>query len=113
MVVLKGQDKHGCQNREKIIEGLGFSVTEFSRRKFASDSKTLVQSRCMRQLSSTEEEALAAFKEQRLKLDSIVDKDVRATAFISWKTQTIELFDRYLQNLHFALGSLTPVSSVL
>src|SRR5665213_2680952 len=55
----------------------------------------------MRQLSTTEHEALAAFKEQRLRLDAIADKDVRAPAFISWKTETIEVFDRYLPKSSF------------
>jgi hypothetical protein len=55
----------------------------------------------MRQLSSAEQNALAAFKEQRLKLDSIADKDVRAPAFISWKTETIDVFDRYLPKSSF------------
>ena len=42
----------------------------------------------MRQLSAVEQEAVAAFKEQRVKLDSIADKDVHDPAFISWKTVT-------------------------
>jgi hypothetical protein len=50
----------------------------------------------MRQLSPEEQGALAAFKEQRLKLDAIADKDVHDAAFISWKAVTMEVFERYL-----------------
>jgi hypothetical protein len=55
----------------------------------------------MRQLSTKEQEALAAFKEQRLRLESVADKDVRAPEFISWKTETVEVFDRYLPQSSF------------
>jgi len=55
----------------------------------------------MRQLSAIEQEALAAFKKQRSKLDSIADKDVRAPAFVSWKTETMEVFKRYLPKSAF------------
>ena len=55
----------------------------------------------MRQLSAVEQEALAAFKEQRVKLDSIADKDVHDPAFISWKTVTTEVFERYLPESAF------------
>ena len=55
----------------------------------------------MRQLSSGEQQALAAFKEQRLKLDALADKDVRAPAFIFWKTETMEVFNRYLPKTAF------------
>ena len=61
----------------------------------------LLQRYCMRQLSAVELEALTAFKEQRLKLDAIADKDVLAPAFISWKTETIEVFERYLPESAF------------
>lgn len=55
----------------------------------------------MRRLSLLEQEALEAFKEQRLKLDSIADKDVHDPAFISWKTVTMEVFERYLPESAF------------
>ena len=55
----------------------------------------------MRQLSAVKQEALAAFKEQRVKLDSIADKDVHDPSFISWKTVTTEVFERYLPESAF------------
>jgi len=63
--------------------------------------QTLIQSSAMRKLSAVELEALNAFKGQRSKLDAIADKDARAPAFISWKTETLEMFDRYLPGSAF------------
>jgi hypothetical protein len=55
----------------------------------------------MKQLSADEQEALAAFKTQREQLDAIANKDVHDTAFISWKTVTTEVFERYLPESAF------------
>ena len=62
----------------------------------------------MRQPSAVEQEALAAFKEQRVKLDSIADKDVHDPAFISWKTVTTEVFERYLSESTFRSRFVVP-----
>lgn len=55
----------------------------------------------MRQLSAEEQEALAAFKQQRKQLESVADKDALAPAFISWKTMTMQVFERYLPKSAF------------
>ena len=55
----------------------------------------------MRRLSTWEQEALGAFKEQRLTLDSIAKKDVHDPAFISWKSVTMKVFERYLPESAF------------
>lgn len=48
-----------------------------------------------------EQEALEAFKAQRLTLDSIANKDVHDLAFISWRIVTMEVFERYLPESAF------------
>lgn len=55
----------------------------------------------MKRLSVWEQEALGAFKAQRLTLDSIANKDVHDPAFISWKSVTMAVFDRYLPESAF------------
>ena len=48
-----------------------------------------------------EQEALGALKAQRLTLDSIANKDVHDPAFISWKSVTMGVFERYLPESAF------------
>jgi hypothetical protein len=61
----------------------------------------------MRQPSAEEKEALLAFVTQREQINAIANKDVHDPAFISWKTVTTEVFERFLPEsaFRFRFGS--------